>query len=444
MALGGGTWLTQNKVLPGSYINFSSVAKASATLSDRGYIACPLFLRWGPEGEVFTVTNGDFQKNSLKIFGYSFDAPEMLPLREIFKHATVLYAYRLGGSTEKATCTYATAKYGGTRGNALKIVIAKNVDDETKWNVQTILDGEVIDVQTVASASELKSNDFVDFKTNASLTATAGTPLTGGTDIETPTGTHYQAALDAFESYSFNVLCCPASDAATVGLFAAYTARMRDEVGAKFQLVAWKPQADYEGVIGVWNAVSESSNTVLPSAMATALLVYWVAGAEAGCMVNKSLTNHTYDGELTVDTDYTQMQLEAAIKAGKFFFHNVNGTVKVLDDINTLITVSDTKGDIFKANQTMRVCDQIANDMAVVFNTRYLGKVANDSAGREALWSDVVKLMRDLESIRAVEGFDEKIVTCEKGDTSGAVVLTVDGLTIVNAMKQLYMSVIIQ
>ena len=26
MALGGGNWLTQNKVLPGSYINFSSVA----------------------------------------------------------------------------------------------------------------------------------------------------------------------------------------------------------------------------------------------------------------------------------------------------------------------------------------------------------------------------------------------------------------------------------
>ena len=53
MALGGGNWLTQNKVLPGSYINFSSVAKASATLSDRGYAAAPFVLSWGPEGEVF-------------------------------------------------------------------------------------------------------------------------------------------------------------------------------------------------------------------------------------------------------------------------------------------------------------------------------------------------------------------------------------------------------
>ena len=28
MALGGGTFLTQNKVLPGAYMNFVSVAKA--------------------------------------------------------------------------------------------------------------------------------------------------------------------------------------------------------------------------------------------------------------------------------------------------------------------------------------------------------------------------------------------------------------------------------
>lgn len=67
MALGGGIWAVQNKVLPGTYINFSSVAKASATLSDRGYAAMPLMLDWGPDSTVFTVTSGDFQKNSLKI-----------------------------------------------------------------------------------------------------------------------------------------------------------------------------------------------------------------------------------------------------------------------------------------------------------------------------------------------------------------------------------------
>ena len=83
MALGGGTWLVQNKVLPGSYINFSSVAKASATLSDRGYAAAPFVLSWGPENEVFAVTSGEFQKNSKAIFGYSYDHFVRVPQEHI-------------------------------------------------------------------------------------------------------------------------------------------------------------------------------------------------------------------------------------------------------------------------------------------------------------------------------------------------------------------------
>ena len=69
MALGGGSFTTQNKELPGAYINFVSAASASAALSDRGIATMPLELDWGKEGEVFEVTSGEFQKNSLKILG---------------------------------------------------------------------------------------------------------------------------------------------------------------------------------------------------------------------------------------------------------------------------------------------------------------------------------------------------------------------------------------
>lgn len=55
MALGGGTFLTQNKILPGAYINFISVAQASATLSDRGIATIPLDMNWGPEIEAGLV-----------------------------------------------------------------------------------------------------------------------------------------------------------------------------------------------------------------------------------------------------------------------------------------------------------------------------------------------------------------------------------------------------
>ena len=143
-------------------------------------------------------------------------------------------------------------------------------------------------------------------------------------------------------------------------------------------------------------------------------------------------------------TNYTQAALEAAIKAGKFMFHSVNGTVRVLEDINTLVTLTAEKGEIFQSNQTIRVCDQIANDVAVLFNTRYVGIVPNDASGRATLWNDIVKLIQQLETLRAVEDFDLDTVSVDIGDRKGSVLLTIDGLNIVNAMSQLYMSVIIQ
>ena len=440
MALGGGTWLVQNKVLPGSYINFSSVAKASATLSDRGYAAAPFVLSWGPENEVFAVTSGEFQKNSKAIFGYSYDHPKMLALREIFLHATTVYCYRLGLGAKKAACALATAKYPGVRGNDLSIVIAVNVDDPDAFDVGTYLDGIQVDLQTVTKAEDLTGNDYVDFKKDLTLEATAGAPLTGGEDVANITGDSHQAFLDKIEAYAFNAMCCPAADPIIVKLYAAYCQRVRDEVGAKFQLIAWKPSTvDYEGVIGVWNSATHPSMDVEEHAV-----VYWATGAHAGVAVNKSLTNAKYDGELTLDTDYKQAELTAALKAGKFMFHNVNGLTRVLEDINTLLTLSDTKGEVFQSNQTMRVCDQIANDIAVLFNERYLGTVPNDASGRSALWGDITHYIKQLEDIRAVENFDPDTVSCEQGDKKKAVLVTVNGLNIINAMAQLYMSVIIQ
>lgn len=326
------------------------------------------------------------------------------------------------------------------RGNDLSIVIASNVDDTSAWDVSTYLDGQCVDTQTVKAATDLVANDYVVFKTSATLAATAGTKLTGGADDAAVTGEDHQAFLDKLEAYAFNTLCCPATESTVVNLYVKYTQRMRDEVGAKFQLVAWKPSADYEGVIGVWNTATHATIANVD----TQAVVYWTTGAHAGVAVNKSLTNAKYDGELILDTEYTQAALEAALKAGKFMFHNVNGVTRVLEDINTLLTLSDTKGEVFQSNQTIRVCDQIANDTAVLFNTRYVGTVPNDASGRASLWGDVVKLIQELEKIRAVENFDPDTVTCEQGDKKKAVLLTINGLNIINAMAQLYMSVIIQ
>lgn len=431
MALGGGTFFTQNKVLPGAYINFISASKASATLSDRGYAAMAVELDWGVENTIFEVTNGDLQKNSMKLFGYDYTAPQLKGLRDLFLNLKTLYIYRLTSGGVKATNTYATAKYCGTRGNDLKVVISNNVEEEEKFDVSLYIDDTtLLDKQTVSQMSELVDNDYVTWKSGASLSETAGEPLSTGTN-GTVNGLAHQTFLDKAESYYFNILGCVSTEDEIKSLYVAYTKRLRDDVGAKFQLVVHNKEADYEGVINVINDVEESP---------VSSLVYWVTGAEASCAVNASLLNKKYDGEFIVKADYTQSQLEGFINAGKFAFHKVGNDVRVLSDINTLLTVSDTKGDVFKENQTIRVCDQIANDIANIFNTRYLGVVPNDANGRISLWNDIVKHHQQLQDIRAIENFTSEDITVAQGDSKKAVVVY-DKVTVVNAMAQLYMTV---
>ena len=448
MAFGGGIWLTQSKVLPGTYVNFTSISKASATLSDRGVAALPLPLGWGPEGEVFEVTGEDFKKNCMNIFGFQVNAPAMLLLRELYRNAKTAFLYRLTGTTIKAACTvsdtvFATAVFGGSRGNSLKLVITANVDNPEAFDVLTYMDDVLVDAQIgVVDSTKLQNNAFCTFATDKSLALTSGAPFTGGSD-GTMDGTAHQSALDKLEPFAFNTLGCVAADDITKGLYAQYTKRMRDEIGSKFQLVGYRiPGADFEGVISVENAATNYPTDV--PGLSEQGLVYFTLGLQAGCEVNRSCTNRAYNGELTVDTNYTQRQLEDGIRAGKFMYHKAGGAVRVLDDVNTLVTLSDTKGAIFQSNQTIRVCDQIANDAAVLFNTRYLGVVPNDASGRMSLWNDICKLIQALERIRAVENFDTKTLTVEQGETKKAVLCTINGLNIVNAMAQLYMAVVIQ
>lgn len=431
MALGGGTFTVQNKELPGAYVNFVSAANAASSLSERGICTMALELDWGKEGEVFEVTEEDFRKNSLKIFGYEYGHEKLKGLRDLFLNAKTLYAYRLNGGI-KAENDLAEACCGGERGNKLSISVAVNAEDESLFDVITYLDGKETDVQTVKNAQELKPNGYVTWKNGAVLTAAAALPLSGGENGTADSETH-QKYLDKIESYSFNTMGADVTDETIKGLYAAFNKRMRDEAGIKFQLVLYRKAADNLGVVNLQNKSADSG-------FKESALVYWLTGALAGCEINRSLQNKVYDGEFTIDTDYTQSDLKKAVKSGEFIFHKVGSDIRVLADINSLVTFSDTLGEVFGENQTVRVIDQIANDIAVLFNTKYLGTVPNDKAGRVSFWSDIVKHHQQLAEIGAIEDFSDGDIVVEQGSGKKSVTVT-DAVTVACAMSKVYMTV---
>lgn len=435
MALGGGSFTTQNKVLPGTYINFVSAAASTPELSERGIATMPLELDWGKEGSVFTVSSEEFQKNSMELFGYAYEHEKMKGLRELFRGASTLHAYRLNGGGAKASNDYATARYSGTRGNDIRIAVQENADNTSMFDVITYLEGIKLDTQTVAKADELKSNDYVDFKSEAVLAKTVAKSLTGGTN-GTVDGKSYQNYADRIESYTFNTMGVVTTDETVKNMFVSFVKRMRDEIGIKFQLVLYQSPADYMGVINVKNKTEEEG-------WPESALVYWVTGAECGCMVNKSCQNKKYDGEFSVNTVYTQSELQNAIKAGEFVLHNVNSDIRVLEDINSMVTTTEECGDIFKDNQTIRVIDQLGNEDAVLFNTKYLGTVPNNDSGRISLWSDLVKIRQQLQDVGAIENFTDSDVEVTQGNTKKSVVVT-GTVQVAGTMSKVYMTITVQ
>lgn len=445
MALGGGNFTKQNKILPGSYINFVSAARSAAMLSQRGNAAMPLAMDWGPANSLFTLKAEDFPERSQELFGYKYTHKMMKGLRDLFKNARILYGYRINGGGVKAACEFGTARYPGTRGNDIRLSV---MEDSGRFLVKTYLEEKELDSQIVESAASLQDTSYVIFKKDAELTETAGTPMTGGSNSE-PSLADYEKFLAEIESYSFHALGLISDNEEVKKLFAGFTRRMRDEQGIKFQTVLYRHPANYEGIVSLENDVivdNVSRNGRAgesPEGMEALSLVYWTTGAIAGCGVNASNTNKTYDGEFNVNTSYTQNQLKEAVQSGSFIFHKVGDEVRVLEDINTLTTFTEEKGEDFRSNQTMRVLDQIGNDIAALFNNKYLGKIPNDESGRISFWNDVVTYYRKLETMRAIENFQSEDIVVTKGEGKRSIVANCP-VTPVNAMSLLYMTVVVR
>lgn len=435
--MAGGTWVTQNKVRPGLYVNTVSEGKAVGAVGDRGIVAMGLSLSWGESGKIVEIQSNE---DTLNLLGYDMTAPQILLVREALKRAKTLLLYRLNKGT-KATVTVGgltvTAKHGGVRGNDLSVVVQANIDEPTLFDVKTLLDGREMDKQTVSDISSLVANDWVTFSGTGALSPSAGAPLVNGAD-GTVTNQDHMDFLASAELHDFHTIALPFDDSTLKSVYTAFVRRLREDEGKKVQAVLSNYSgADYDGVISVKNGVVLSDGKTLSAAQATA----WVAGAEAGAQINESLTFQAYDDAVDVSQRYTNAQIEAALKAGEFVFVPNNGRAIVEQDINSFTSFSPKKGKEFSKNRVIRVLDGINNDFKRIFESFYIGKVDNDADGRNLLRNECNTYMNTLQGINAIQNFDSSTdVLILPGNESDAVYAEVD-VQPVDAIEKIYMKV---
>lgn len=438
-----GTWTSQNKVLPGVYIRFTSNQGLGLTVGERGTVAICEPMSWGPVATVQEVAAG---ADMTPYCGYDITNANALFLREIFKGTNrtaaptkvLLYRPPASGSAS-ATVTAgnltATAVYPGARGNDISVVITAEVDAET-FTVDTVVDNNIVDTQEgIATVADLANNAWVTFGGEGAVTATTGSALTGGAD-GTVSAAAYSGFLTAIEPYHFDVLIYDGAESTVLTAYKSFVIRQNEENGIYCQLVAANMTApDTRYAVNVASPATLSDGTTLTAAQVT----WWAGGALAGAAYNESLTNANYPDAVST-TNLTTGAYINALNAGQFVLTSDNGVVSIVQDIDSLVTYTTDITEVYRYNRTIRLCNTIANDLQVQFSDGYLGVVNNNAAGRAMFKAAIVGYLLDIQGNEGIQNFDPADVTVEQGDAINAVLVTL-AIQPVGSVEKIYITI---
>ncbi|MCD3211822.1 phage tail sheath protein [Clostridium botulinum C/D] len=433
--MAGGTWEKQNKIRPGAYINFKSKKQAQTPIGERGIATMPLVLPWGHEKEIVNINADD---DLSKVLGINIADESALLIREAFKRAKTLLLYRLNEGT-KATATLDTltvsAKYTGTKGNNIIIVIQNSIDVTGSFEVITMFEGNKVDKQLCKTIAELKPNAYVNFKGTGDLKASAGVPLKGGDD-GTTTNQNYTDYLAAIEPYEFHTMGIPTKDSSIKAVATTFINRLKNE-GRQVQIVLENyPEADSENVISVKNGVILNDGTKITSDKAVA----FITGATAWANVNQSNTYLEYPGAIDVDKKYTNREIEEALLKGEVLFTISNRRIVIEQDVNTFKSFTNDKGKDYRKNRVIRTLFEVNNGIRLLWETNYTGKGDNDPDGRDLFKKDILKFLEKLQGISALKNVTPEDITVECGNDKESVVSVV-GVQPIDAMEKLYMTI---
>lgn len=485
MAYGGGIFSEQNKSLPGAYINFNTVAPTTSIFGTRGTVALALPIAT-PEGKVLEWTFEDFKKNCKTIFNIDWATTEgtgtdywcVQAIRELFCNATKVIIsglvnhistgiedddefsvidkgikYTTSGKYEFYNSEIAVIKSNTNYSGRLTI---RNTNNEEVYSYTCDTNKSSLkDLLTSLFAEANENQEFVEFSissdaelptiTTSSKTISVTLKYTANLSIDSSNAynLHYKS-IEELSKKSFNILTCIHFDDTTEyevekikKAYDEFTKDQRDNYGVKFQTVYFDyPEANHESAI----SLSKENNKNL---------IFWTAGALAGASFAESLCNKTYNGELELSTlgaDQDPATLENAIATGSFIFHTVGDTVRVLDDINTYIDAGENKEkdpEIFNDNQSIRVIDQIGNDIATIFVNNYLGKIPSDDSGRSSFWNALVDYHNQMQDLGGIQNFTSSDISVTAGTQRNSVVVN-EVITLGSTMKKLYMTVTVQ
>lgn len=478
--MAGGTFIAQNKIRPGAYINFKTNKKPIPKIGTRGVVAMSLPLTWGDEMDLITITHRDFEKNGRGLFaktGLSATGEESLPIRLALQNANKVLLFRnnqqgIDPGEEGLVRAYGEftysrglaerrivveAKYAGTLGNRIQVqiirpfiygmdplvrdVVTIYTDEDGK---ETILDRQRIN-DIKSGNKPLRDNDFVTFKVAEDIDwdyipdDVIIFNLEGGEDG----AVEINIPKELLSKHEWNVY---------VGELYAIK-DFRENEGKKVQNVIteapFEHTIDYEGTIYITQGIITKDGTEISKENFAA----YIAGMTAGAEINQSNTYHVIEEAVDILEDEIDSHsvwkrgytMEEALQNGIMMLsRRQDGVIVIEKDINSLHTFegdNQYKDYSFTKNRVIRTLDEINNSTRLLFEKSYIGKVDNTEEGRNIFKADLINYLKLLQSMNCIQNFDAGAdIEILAGNEIDELVVNLS-IQPVDAMEKLYMTV---
>lgn len=122
-----------------------------------------------------------------------------------------------------------------------------------------------------------------------------------------------------------------------------------------------------------------------------------IAGLIAGTPMTISCTYAPLTEVSDIDR-LTKDEMDAAIDAGKFILYYDGEKVKVARGVNSLQTITESKGDAFKKIKIVETVDMIQNDIKRTAQDSYIGKYTNSYDNKCLLITAIKEYLKSLEN----------------------------------------------
>ena len=205
-------------------------------------------------------------------------------------------------------------------------------------------------------------------------------------------------ALTYFEGVEFNLMCMPGAESSDVTAIKAFIKKMNDVVKYKCDAILANEKADSEAIINY----TAKDIVVNGEEVTTANHTARMAGLIEGTQLHQSITFATLSDVDSIE-NLTKEEADSRIDAGELILVREMGKVRVARGVNSLTTLTDTKGNAFQKIKLRKTLNLIHNDLRRVIVEKYIGKVPNNYDNKCILITEIKNYLDELATEQLIE-----------------------------------------